>query len=698
MNGIRSTSGLQNSTSVCSQTEYDKFWEFFLSLDSTKYADVNDKIKRCRVPRRLQQAAIGGIQGINTQDNLLTISLRYLLPNEVNISKKLDKITDVINTLDQSEILHKNVRNQNALVVLIYKIIESHNALISNTDISSNYKTIIDSIARKLDIGPVTLNITSFLRKCITINKYKESLNNARNVYGVLSNGVSSFELNSAIFEFLYTNLPFYNLDLYDRFHHIIMKFSTVQNKEELVVFHGTNNLIHSRNNTFTTYAFLSTSIDPSIALSYGHYIYVIKLPQDYPYLNIGDLANFQILLPIGTKMSVRHQFGPLYFVEVQSNAAEVKGIIDVLLKIPKTEIKVDAPIGNVFLSNEENIKKRAASKRFAPYSEIRPSTARILSANCYCTNEQYIIKKPATKGFDYDLRRVINEQLAARLYKLFGFDTLDYNISLTSGQYCICSPYKSGLRYDFRSLKENEMELFALGILKGFLVDCILANWDVANSRNVGIDSENKVIRTDVGGALAYRARGEFKLSFFNNYQINEHISLLKSKPATLLHESIKLLNETYRFKYNIIDILRSGLNKTVQIDEELILGYYHSLNLTQYDAFIINTIQQVRLRYAYYVNNIDIVCGEIKSILELQKGGNMSYIRFDNRSYKLYCSNEGIKYIKKKGQKLKLNSIRGKYRYIQKGSGRNEPDNIYEFVGASDVFDSWMQSVKEH
>ena len=60
-------------------------------------------------------------------------------------------------------------------------------------------------------------------------------------------------------------------------------------------------------------------------------------------------------------------------------------------------------------------------------------------------------------------------------------------------------------------------------------MIDCVLANWDVGYNANVGFVN-NSPIRTDVGGALAYRAKGEFKLSFFNNYHTNEHTNLLSS------------------------------------------------------------------------------------------------------------------------------------------------------------------------
>lgn len=62
---------------------------------------------------------------------------------------------------------------------------------------------------------------------------------------------------------------------------------------------------------------------------------------------------------------------------------------------------------------------------------------------------------------------------------------------------------------------------------MEHFIVDCIMANWDVFNNNNIGIHNK-KVIRTDVGGALYYRGRGDRKYDF--NLDVpTEHIS--KSK-----------------------------------------------------------------------------------------------------------------------------------------------------------------------
>jgi hypothetical protein len=63
----------------------------------------------------------------------------------------------------------------------------------------------------------------------------------------------------------------------------------------------------------------------------------------------------------------------------------------------------------------------------------------------------------------------------------------------------------------DCKKLIENKIP----GAIEPFLVDCILANWDVGSRGNVGIITDKKTnkkqaFRIDVGGSLLYRAMGQ--------------------------------------------------------------------------------------------------------------------------------------------------------------------------------------------
>ena len=81
--------------------------------------------------------------------------------------------------------------------------------------------------------------------------------------------------------------------------------------------------------------------------------------------------------------------------------------------------------------------------------------------------------------------------------------------------------------------LKEVGQEMLKgmVGAKEPFLVDCILANWDVGKEGNIAcvdVKGQLKVARIDMGGCLMYRAMGAPR-DFLNAVEPNEHVTFLQ-------------------------------------------------------------------------------------------------------------------------------------------------------------------------
>lgn len=332
--------------------------------------------------------------------------------------------------------------------------------------------------------------------------------------YCILSNfGTSSTELNSSIFEYLYTNLPFYSEELKTRCYDLLRGFQQ-KTKTSITVFHGTNFPIDSRD-AFKTFAFFSTSIDYRAARTYGKNVYAIHVPEGFPYVSLCDKSNKQILLPIGTSVKVLARVQNVRFCVVNNSPDQALQVIGSLLD---TISCPDKPLNYIAPVKETN------NDEWSPVP-----TSKLKGSSRFFSNRKNIIKQIGIgKTKDYTYIRCLNEILACELYTFFHCKTLNPSLVEFQDKFALQSEYFDKINYCLISNNASEL-------LRGYIVDCVLANWDVGQFRNVGVFKADKadkadLIRTDVGGALAYRARGEFKISFFNNYDIKEHITMLSS------------------------------------------------------------------------------------------------------------------------------------------------------------------------
>ena len=113
----------------------------------------------------------------------------------------------------------------------------------------------------------------------------------------------------------------------------------------------------------------------------------------------------------------------------------------------------------------------------------------------------QYVMKK----GTNTSNGHVKSEYLANQLYDALGMRVPDYELyEDDNGEVTLLSKFIPMTRAP-KSSDYAEMS-------KGWIADCVLANWDVYQNDNCLIDSSGRVIRVDNGGCLDYRAQGAKK------------------------------------------------------------------------------------------------------------------------------------------------------------------------------------------
>ena len=428
--------------------------------------------------------------------------------------------------------------------------------------------------------------------------------------------GSSSTELNMAVIEFFYTNLPFYSRGIFDRFKKMIGGFVESNRQTNITVFHGTN---FELGKEFTTYTFLSTTIDINIARSYGNIVYVLSVPKHIPYIKL-ESHNKHVLLPFGCTFRV--MFGipaanpAFYFCECVSSGAAVMKRIGVVESIVRGDHFQEGWNSTFLQGVPTNFQKetpKCSTKRikskYSPY--YVPSNLSVsIGFSDFCSmqyvGEDYFCKKPKCKRTrEYIRRRYTNEILALRLYKFFDVTTLQDEMLIfedRENNLWLGSRYVENVDLPQSLLLKNVDQY-----VEGYLVDCVMANWDIYNKGNMKIrSSDGDLVRSDVGGALAYRARGEFKLSFMDKRDPTEHLSMLQnSRMAECFKKYIDI------FAKDAWNYFSKKMKSKISKD----------LGLFEFKDALESQIGDVlSTRWKYYTNNLENVCNSvIKSIIEM-------------------------------------------------------------------------------
>lgn len=158
----------------------------------------------------------------------------------------------------------------------------------------------------------------------------------------------------------------------------------------------------------------------------------------------------------------------------------------------------------------------------------------------------QYVMKKGTNTSSDH----VRTEYLTNQLYDLLGLRVPDFELYEDNGEAVMLSKYipmtkvPSAKNYD--------------DMAKGFVIDALLANWDIYQNDNCLIDSAGRIIRVDNGGALNYRAQGSKKT--FGD-KVDDFLSMQKYNPSVIANlttqDYIDQINEVLKKRDDVIAFL---------------------------------------------------------------------------------------------------------------------------------------------
>ncbi len=249
-----------------------------------------------------------------------------------------------------------------------------------------------------------------------------------------------------------------------------------------------------------------------------------------------------------------------------------------------------------------------------------------IIYADMKSDNMGYSVTDQCWKLFDFDgcgivkdqvFKRVINELLASRIYShVFGLNTLDMKILYKRSMEQLPQISQASnflLVSKFISIKSKDFHNVDIAnISRGFLVDCIMGNWDVLNNENVGVIDISVPIRPDVGGCLAFRGKGDYKISFDVNVIPRDHITI-SSQP------SFKTLGISKRHiiaSKNYLKMITKVEDKLqeVRYDFNGIFACLRDQNTEQiYKRFVDKLCNAVLYRYKWYLDNAEKVISEM-------------------------------------------------------------------------------------
>jgi len=105
-----------------------------------------------------------------------------------------------------------------------------------------------------------------------------------------------------------------------------------------------------------------------------------------------------------------------------------------------------------------------------------------------------------------------------------------------------------------------DDSSVYMKNIVKGFVADALLGNWDIYKNDNIIIQKgTDKPFRIDSGGSLRYRAKGEKKRKFQIGKEVKELESLIEQNPKLkpyVTNEVIKKgIEKILKEKENILD-----------------------------------------------------------------------------------------------------------------------------------------------
>jgi len=235
-------------------------------------------------------------------------------------------------------------------------------------------------------------------------------------------------------------------------------------------------------------------------------------------------------------------------------------------------------------------------------------------------TGKKIFLKKARNNNF----YNALNEVLASRIYReIYKFkNTLNMFIVVieieNEKNYYIASELKENIDIDLNFVNISRIGIFQNDILHGFFVDCIMANWDLAERGNIA-KINDRYMRMDLGGTMAYRAQGEKKNDYFEKSP-SEHITyFVRNNPIYEIYKNLdsKMIDKSYEiiknvnkenwkeFKDNFLNTLKKNLKNNL---------IYKNDDQLSYEQYIEHLLQIVMIRHDFYLQNYECIIASIK------------------------------------------------------------------------------------
>jgi len=473
------------------------------------------------------------------------------------------------------------------------------------------------------------------------ISRFTRTINTFSYVYNEISKSyVPSVELNNGILNLIIDQDPLNGI-IKERANVVIdgfiKKYKTPrEEKEENVryVFHGTNQLLSDE--SFTTLAFLSTTTDPDVAITYANnsnYVYIFKLyfneSNKTPYIYFNDSLS-QILLPPGL------EFKQLALPTLPDNITRktINNIQKLCLKKTKGGQEADV----TFLMYEASPYDYLIFEKFRHMINQTIKNVPIVIANVIKAAQPKFVNHGSSTFFEKDtivykkidkigrnfetnqiMLRAINEMLSAYIYKTcFEIDAQIYNICLVNDFICLGSekkPFINTFETENKKKSSDQWRLYMNKMSEQILVDLAMANWDAYSNFNSILDDKDNVFRVDVGGSLSYtglsdrnylfHSESPFEHATFNSPGFREIINHVKTlskhevaRIITINTEKLKSVLVTFDTKINISNVI----SRIPKGDE-------------RYAPFVNGIVNGLKKRIGYYFTHGEAILTDIFS-----------------------------------------------------------------------------------
>ena len=158
-----------------------------------------------------------------------------------------------------------------------------------------------------------------------------------------------------------------------------------------------------------------------------------------------------------------------------------------------------------------------------------------------------YYVKYPSKDK----LGQSVEEVIASQLYRAAGIDA--------PNEHYVCNSKGAvvGMASEYVPKMNNVPDTKMM--FDSFAVDAWLANWDAPKNDNTQVYANGRVIKSDVGGSLHYRAQGEQKLGFGNF--VNELVSLIEHN--SFYKEMTK--DDLLKSLQHVIDVPDEAIHKAI-------------------------------------------------------------------------------------------------------------------------------------